>query len=190
MMIGAAAGAALVSQAPVLGLVTGTLIGAVGGLVPDLDHPNSKATRSIAPIAIGGSRRYSMVLMSLGILFLAWQGHLPYDGVIAIACWLLVAALSKHRGITHSLVGLASAAYAVHTWLGDSWVIFAAGYGSHLLADMVTDRGVPILWPIKFDFSLPTGFSTGGTWSSLVEKFIQLLCFLYLLKIAVENVLS
>ncbi|PWK09649.1 metal-dependent hydrolase [Tumebacillus permanentifrigoris] len=180
MMLGALTGALLESQAPGLGVLEGILIGAIGGLVPDLDHPNSKATRSIAPIALGGSRRNSMVLMSLGVMALAWQGHLPYDGVMAIACWLLVAALSKHRGITHSLIGLLSATYAVHTWLGASWIIFAVGYASHLFADMLTDRGVPLLWPLQLDFSIPTGFSTGRFWSTFVEKWIQMGCILYI----------
>jgi inner membrane protein len=201
MMIGALAGALLERHAPGIGVLQGTLIGALAGLVPDLDHPNSKATRSIAPIALGGSRRNSMIVMSLGIMYLAWQGYLPYDGVMAIACWLLVAALSKHRGITHSLIGLAFATYAVHTWLGLYGVIFAVGYASHLFADMLTDRGVPLLWPLKQDFSIPTGFSTGGYFSSMIEKGIQAGCMLYvgwiliphlepLLRMAKEQILT
>lgn len=155
------------------------MIGAIAGAVPDFDHPNSKATRSIAPIALGGSRRYIMALMSLGIMYLAWKGYLPYQGVMASACWLLVAAFAKHRGITHSLIGLVCAAYAVESWLGASWTIFAVGYASHLLADMLTDRGVPLLWLLKQDFSLSTGLSTGRFFSSLVEKAIQAWCVMY-----------
>lgn len=179
MMIGMVAGAVLESHAPGLGVLKGMLIGAVAGAVPDFDHPNSKATRSIAPIALGGSRRYTLAVMSLGIMYLAWKGYLPYQGVMASACWLLVAAFSKHRGITHSLLGLVCATYAVQSWLGTSWTVFAVGYGSHLLADMLTDRGVPLLWPLKFDFSLPTGLSTGRFFSNLIEKAIQVGCVMY-----------
>ena len=179
MMIGMAAGALLESHAPGFGVLKGMLIGAIAGAVPDFDHPNSKAARSIAPIALGGSRRFTMALMSLGILYLAWNGYLPYQGVVASACWLLAAAFSKHRGITHSLIGLVCATYAVESWLGASWMIFAVGYASHLLADMLTDRGVPLLWPLKQDFSLPTGLSTGRFFSSLVEKAIQVGCVMY-----------
>jgi inner membrane protein len=179
MMIGMVAGALLESHSPGLGVLKGMLIGAIAGAVPDFDHPNSKATRSIAPIALGGSRKYTMALMSLGIMYLAWKGYLPYQGVMASACWLLVAAFSKHRGITHSLIGLVCATFAVQSWLGASWAIFAVGYGSHLFADMLTDRGVPLLWPLKQDFSLPTGLSTGRYFSSLIEKAIQVGCVMY-----------
>ena len=120
-----------------------------------------------------------MALMSLAIMYLAWQGYLPYQGVMACACWLLVAAFSKHRGITHSLIGLGCATYAVQSWLGASWTVFAVGYGSHLLADMLTDRGVPLLWPLKLDFSVPTGFRTGRFFSTLIEKTIQVGCVMY-----------
>ena len=190
LMIGMAVGALMESQAPGLGIVKGRLIGGAGGLVPDFDHPNSKATRSLAPIALGGSRKVTLALLSLGVMYLAWQGHVPYEGVVACALWLLVAAFSKHRGITHSLIGLVCATYAVHTWLGDSWPIFAAGYASHLFADMLTDRGVPLLWPLKTDFSLPTGLSTGRFFASLIEQVIQMGCVLYIGWVVVPHIVE
>lgn len=55
-----------------------------------------------------------------------------------------------HRGLTHSLLGLALAAalaaplaLASFSW----WLAFVIGYLSHLLLDMATLEGVPLLWP-------------------------------------------
>lgn len=55
-----------------------------------------------------------------------------------------------HRGLTHSLLGLAlSATLALPLFFlaRDAWLGFLVGYASHLLLDMATLEGVPLLWP-------------------------------------------
>ena len=55
-----------------------------------------------------------------------------------------------HRGPTHSLLGLALAAAAaapLAVFARTVWIAFVAGYASHLLLDMATLEGVPLLWP-------------------------------------------
>jgi len=55
-----------------------------------------------------------------------------------------------HRGLTHSLLGLAIAAglFAPLALLSlDLWLALLVGYLSHLLLDMATLEGVPLLWP-------------------------------------------
>lgn len=172
LMIGAAVGAMMEAQAPGFGIVEGILVGALGGLLPDLDHPKSMLTQKVAPISIGGDRKLSLALTAIGILVLGYRGWLPLQSVAMIALWVLVAAFAKHRGITHSLIGLAWATWALQGWLGTLCVAFAASYGSHLVADALTHGGVPLLWPYHTDFHLPTGLSTGKPVTRMVEKVI------------------
>ncbi|GIM48520.1 metal-dependent hydrolase [Collibacillus ludicampi] len=177
MMLGALVGVVMTANAPGLGMLEGAAIGAIAGLMPDLDHPNSTLTRKVAPISLG-SRKISLALIALGVIKLAWDGWLPWHQVGMIALWALIAALSPHRGITHSLIGLLFATYGLMGWLGPLWTVFAAAYLSHLVADMLTDGGVPLLWPWKFDFHIPTGLHTGRFFTRMIEKGIQLVASL------------
>jgi len=55
-----------------------------------------------------------------------------------------------HRGLTHSLLGLAlaTAFFApLALWRFELWLALLVGYLSHLVLDMATLEGVPLLWP-------------------------------------------
>ena len=76
-----------------------------------------------------------------------------------------------HRGVTHSLAGLAAAVILfgvlVHSfdpawlpwlpWPGPPHLVylFAAGYLSHLVTDCLTREGCPLLWPLARRFRAP-----------------------------------
>lgn len=115
-------------------------LASLGGLLPDIDHPKS------------------------------WLGRL-----IPVLPELLFRT-TGHRGWTHSLFALALYAGAV-------WSLFmilygvvalahlmalgaALGFGSHLLGDFITNRGVPLLWPLADRIGAPvctTGSPTERT---------------------------
>ena len=95
-------------------------------LLPDIDHPKS----------LLGQR-------------LKWISK-----PIARAC--------GHRGFTHSLLAVFAALTLFYLKVPDSWLIPAdaiqgmvLGYLSHILADMLTPAGVPLLWPCRWRFRLP-----------------------------------
>lgn len=103
------------------------LLAGAASLLPDIDHPRSRAARKLGP-ARGAPG------------------------------WLL-----GHRGVTHSLLALAALA-------GVCWLLLpmpaasavAAGYGSHLLLDALTPRGVPLLWPLGTRLRTPLTARSGG----------------------------
>jgi inner membrane protein len=102
-------------------LLAGALVGGVAGLAPDIDTPGSLVGRRLP--------RW-------------WHWLTP-----------------GHRGLTHSLVwclALGMVAYGVESWaLGGvpERPLFAtavtAGSLSHLLADGLTEEGVPLFWPFS-----------------------------------------
>lgn len=62
----------------------------------------------------------------------------------AVLFWL------PHRGITHTLwAALAVTLAAFHFLPGPLAGALMAGYCSHLLGDMLTVRGLPLLWPLS-----------------------------------------
>lgn len=72
--------------------------------------------------------------------------------------FLVAKVIGGHRGITHSLVALAIGALAARPLVSDEYLlIFVAAYLSHLMADMCTADGVPLLLPIGFRFKILPG---------------------------------
>ncbi|KAA9001744.1 metal-dependent hydrolase [Affinibrenneria salicis] len=67
-----------------------------------------------------------------------------------------------HRGFTHSLLAIVAGLWFIHTrlpagWIipSDAWHAMIIGYLSHIIADMLTSAGVPLLWPCRWRFCLP-----------------------------------
>ena len=67
-----------------------------------------------------------------------------------------VARAFGHRGFTHSLLAVFGALTLFYLKVPDSWIVPAdalqglvLGYLSHILADMLTPAGVPLLWPCR-----------------------------------------
>ncbi|QJC29784.1 metal-dependent hydrolase [Enterobacteriaceae endosymbiont of Plateumaris sericea] len=72
----------------------------------------------------------------------------------------IISKLFGHRGFTHSLLSLIIIiSYLFFFNLNfipiDVKIGFIIGYFSHILSDMLTPYGVPLLWPYKKKFKLP-----------------------------------
>lgn len=102
-------------------------------LLPDIDHPQS---------VLG--RRFR------------WLSH-P------------IARAFGHRGFTHSLLAVIGGIALFNLKVPQHWVVPAdafqglvLGYLSHIIADMLTPAGVPLLWPCRWRFRLPLLASQKG----------------------------
>jgi inner membrane protein len=95
-----------------------------------------------------------------------------------------VSRLLKHRGPLHSALAAAGAGVVAEllgerlgvTGLG---ALVAFGWASHILADALTDRGVPLLWPLwrkrlRLPFGL--GIATGSGAEAVIVVAGLLLC--------------
>lgn len=104
----------------------------------------------------------------------------------AVGAWLpdldhpsrgLFIGLIKHRGVTHSL--LATLIVGLLVTLHPLGAALGFGYYSHLLADMATVAGVPLLWPWQRRFHILPGFlllRTGG----MMEMILSILVLMFL----------
>ncbi len=95
-------------------------------LLPDIDHPQSVLGQRLRWIAIPIARTFG------------------------------------HRGFTHSLLALSSVILLFQSDLLERFLIpsdvlhgMIIGYCSHLLSDMLTPAGIPLLWPFSLRFGLP-----------------------------------
>ena len=73
-----------------------------------------------------------------------------------------IASRFGHRGFTHSLLAVFSLLATFYLKVPESWFIPAdalqgmvLGYLSHILADMLTPAGVPLLWPCRWLWASP-----------------------------------
>ncbi len=96
-----------------------------------------------------------------------------------------VARAFGHRGFTHSLLAVFAALTLFYLKVPESWVIPAdaiqgmvLGYLSHILADMLTPAGVPLLWPCRWRFRLPIVRPQKG---NQLERALCILFFCYAL---------
>ncbi|WP_395479669.1 metal-dependent hydrolase [Candidatus Curculioniphilus buchneri] len=76
---------------------------------------------------------------------------------------LLVTKIFGHRGFTHSLLAITMGIFFL-TFLNlyksidiplDVLHAMIVGYTSHIIADMLTPAGVPLLWPYRYRFRIP-----------------------------------
>ncbi len=111
----------------------------IGSSAPDLDTPTgelwrkipagSVLSRIVKPAFIGGHRHLSHSFIGLGLLSLLYF----------LVLKLVFSFIPILANIDFGLVYLA----------------FIIGYGGHLLADMFTEAGVPLLFPLPYHFGIP-----------------------------------
>jgi inner membrane protein len=117
--------------------------------LPDVDNPRST-------LGNGLSRMNSPTLNLV---------TRPVSWTLRATSFTLVRAVG-HRTLTHSLLGVVLFALPVCLLLGaypDLPLALVAGYASHVFADALNTRGVPLLWPVgKSIRLLPGGIRSGG----------------------------
>ncbi|TYQ16988.1 UNVERIFIED_CONTAM: inner membrane protein [Acetivibrio alkalicellulosi] len=128
----------------------------LGGL--NLNNISSKVFSIVKKVAIIA---ISVGLVLSGVIY-------TQPPVILIGLFLLAMVFSPHRGYSHSLVAVVVAffilKYAFSFYnLFDYSLYFCIGMLSHILADMFTQRGVPLLFPIQKKYSFPITFKTGSS---------------------------
>ena len=129
----------------------------ISSWLPDVDNPRSR-------LGNGLSRMKNPTLNLL---------TRPISWALRAASFTLFRTVG-HRTLTHSLLGAALFFMLVSPTAALSPDLFAAlvaGYVSHLVADALNTKGVPLLWPAGWRFRLlPGGVRSGG----MVEVLVAL----------------
>lgn len=104
----------------------GTMAAAIGGLLPDLDHPESVLGRRLPIISVPLARVFGHRGMTHSLL------------AVAIMLAGLIVIMTIYQQLT------------VLSWLVLPLLV---GYLSHILGDSMTPSGVPLFWPYKRTYS-------------------------------------
>ncbi len=94
--------------------------------------------------------------------------------------WLL-STTTGHRGMTHSCFMVAVLLFGA-AQLPPAWHALMlgviAGHASHLMADMLTPAGVPLVWPWRARFRFPITMRTNSKWERLFRYLMAIgLCY-------------
>lgn len=117
-------------------------------------------------------RHLVMLLLALALFAFA-DAYDPWNYIAA--CVLVVSSVVPHRGLTHTLYGVAgwsTLLYFASLGMDDGgslWIAGGMSYALHLLADALTQRGITPLPPLPFKLRLKL-MSTGTKKGSAVEK--------------------
>ena len=156
---------------------------AVGSMLPDIDHPGGKINRKILPRSkkIDKMAVYTIMAIAAGYMYVKNSNML--FALYAIPLFLMIA-FSKHRGITHSLLGSGIFILLIHSIsseIGKSAfaIPFAIGYIMHIVSDMFTSAGVQLFYPAKKRIKFLLRFKTNSTFEKIVMH-IAFAVFVYM----------
>jgi inner membrane protein len=131
----------------------------VAAWVPDVDNPRSR-------LGNGLSR-----LKNPALNFVTR----PISWALRVTSFVLFRTVG-HRTLTHSLLGVAifvALVSPVAPLSAGLFVALVAGYVSHLVADALNTKGIPLLWPAGWRFRLlPGGVRSGGAAEFVVALLV------------------
>lgn len=165
--------------APTLALST-ACAGAAATL-PDLDEPGSSVAHAFGIVSqaisatmrkvCGGHRQASHSLVGIVVVGALSASALASPmaaavvvGILMLIGFRVVAPPGLRHGAVVLVVAAASAYAVVNRHLGVSWLPAAVGFGyaAHLIGDMLTTGGVPLLWPSHRRYASPVLGHTGS----------------------------
>lgn len=157
----------------------------LGSMLPDIDHPKSFVNKYILPFRNNTTKVFFYITIGAVLLYIdsIYNNNLILK---ILGMSFILIGLSTHReGFTHSVFGMLVFTFVVSTF-GKIYKFqylqyyFLAGFGMHLLCDMFTRKGVPLLYPIKNKkFKFPMAYSSNSKRGKIIENIIILLSIVY-----------
>ncbi len=165
----------------------GMMVVIFASVLPDIDHPKSIINKYILPFRNKATK--VTLYMCLGIIVL-WYDYLyaKQPAFKALGVSLMAIAISSHRnGLTHSLSGMIIFSF-IAGYIGNMYNIhylvyyFMIGYGMHLLCDMATNRGVPLLYPFQNKkIKLPVTYKSNSKVGDSIEELLMVFGLLFII---------
>lgn len=119
-------------------------------------------------------RKAVVIAVSMGMIIIGiYYGHPP---IALIGIYILALVCSPHRGYSHSLVAVAAAFfilkytfsfYKVPDYYSTS---FCVGMLSHIVADMFTERGVTLFFPLGKRIHIPFAYELGSVFEGVLSS--------------------
>lgn len=202
--IGLAASATVlsISNLAVGNITAGLAIGTLGALMPDIDTGKSKISYKVRKIMLYSmmavlttyvlmsnfSTQIQMInsfLRSIGLNKIV--SYVPHNlkfsntGLMIIIACMIFSKVTKHRSFAHSILGLVLFTIGFKLLLGNLSLYFAVGFISHMAADVLTNSGIEVFYPIRKKAALKL-IHTG----SILDHALGGLAFIYFIFIMLK----
>lgn len=152
------------------------------------------STHAVAGLALGAAYANHLgappVAIAAGALVAAFFALLPdidhpNATISRIKPLRLLFFWSSHRGFTHTLLCAALVAALAHI-LAPEWAGYVLiGYLSHLMLDVVTHTGIPLLWPIyRANIRTPVHVSAGG----IADRLCAAVALMWIVSVAYQSI--
>ncbi len=165
----------------------GLIISAIASIFPDIDHPKSIFNKYILPI----KNKYGKIIFfgAISVLILIYDHYITQNYFFKFLAFVVfLVGLAGHRnGLTHSIFAMMIFSFIVYYLnmyfhLDNYLVPFAIGYVSHLIGDMLTDRGIPLFYPLtKKNIKFPLTYDSGGKFSKMFENGLIIFLAIYMI---------
>lgn len=194
MAVGAAAALAAVQPQTALGCAVALAAGTLGAAVSDVDLLWKKSAREVFHRVLGTALAL-VCLVALDALAqadvttqLAALVGKDWGWGLAMLIFLCVCGFfSEHRSFTHSLVGMTLFTVSTHLLAPGHALGFLAGFGSHLLLDLLNRKPLRLLFPFRKGFSLRL-CSADGLVNSLLKWLGRLAAAAYVVHVLLIRV--
>lgn len=118
----------------------------LGALIPDIE----------ADYSLIKTYKFIMWFSFLAIaVIILGNSIISIIGIIAFVILVYILRQSEHRTVTHSLLGLTLFSLCILLAAKSLALYFVIGYSTHLILDMVSKRGIALLYPynkkVKFN---------------------------------------
>ena len=149
------------------------VLAGIGGLAPDLDHPEALLTRHLPGGHAAAGTAQSLHLWRHRGMTHSFVALAVTTGLLLPLLGLLMAHLTLALGMGLGHPEWITALW--HAWGADGYLGWAAGYASHLLVDALNTKGVQWFWPLPIWIKSPIPNITVGTWPELLFRWGLLL---------------
>ena len=178
LVCGVAAALTLLRPVTAQGIFLAVIGGSVGGVLPDIDLLSKEGRDEILPSQV--TALWTAVILLTADFFLhtgicdsvlARERTAVLLGAALFVTFGVLGALTAHRTFTHSLVGWLLYSVSVRIFCPLLLPAFAAGFGSHLVLDLLNHRKVTLFYPTRAGFCLDLCRSDG-----LADALLFFLC--------------
>lgn len=174
-------------------IAAGGAVCAGASMLPDLDHPSATVARSLGPVTqtlsnlvskvAGGHRMGTHSFLGVAVfavmvfLLLSSLGIWAQVGVAIFTSALATRVLTDARGVPCLAMACLLGVGVIALDPDPAWmpVALLLGYSFHILGDMLTPEGAPLLYPVPTRFKVPIIGTTGD----FREKIIAGICGLW-----------
>ena len=147
---------------------------ALGALTPDIDNARSTLGQKLGPVSRGIQHLAGHRTFFHSIIGMVVMGLLVWGAQYALGLGLY------HAGLTQTGAALGSGVNPAGFLAPGVGIAFAGlmiGYFLHMVADSLTEGGVPWLWPSKVRYGFPPNrhlrFRTGTIWEPIIVVLVS-----------------